>query len=269
MKEVSKAKALSRELAGLPASAKSKSSCDVFRSLADYTKASPVDIATFRRDTSTKYPTFAPPSSVSVSVSNEKLAESVKPIPARPDYHSTEIPSPVLPAIPRAQLPSQQTNSLPLPGTPAPSPPQSPLQKPKKQQFQTDPSRPFVFPYSRTAAGAPASLVPFAIAEADKLYQRHAYVSLGLYQLWEAREDCMREERGLGRSGLIGFQNSSAEEEEDEAAEEALRRDWRYEELEMECLAQGDKDGAKVAREERAASRRLHRVEIIYVSNHG
>lgn len=78
----------------------------------------------------------------------------------------------------------------------------------------------------------------------------------------------MREERGLGKSGLIGFQNPT-DEEDDEAAEEAMRRDWRYEEMEAACLAQGDKEGAKVAREKRAAGKRLHRVEVIYVSSSG
>ena len=227
----------------------------------DFTKASPIDIATFRRDTSTKYPTFAPPASVSVSIPNEKLAESLKPIPVRPNYHSTEIP-----IISPPQPTPQTDTSLPLPGTPAPSPPPSPVQKPKKQQFQTDPSRPFVFPYSRIASGAPSSLVPFAIAEADKLYHRHAYVSLGLYQMYEAREECLREERGLGRSGLIGF-TAGMEEDEDEAAEEAMRRDWKYEEEEQDCLARGQKEGAKAAREKRASAKRLYRVEIIYVSD--
>lgn len=110
------------------------------------------------------------------------------------------------------------------------------------------------------------SLVPFAIAEADKLYHRHAYVSLGLYQLWEARENCLREERGLGPSGLIGFSNFHLDDEVDEAAEEALRREWKYEEEEMEATARGDTAGAKAAAEKKAAAKRLHRVEVIYVS---
>jgi hypothetical protein len=69
----------------------------------------------------------------------------------------------------------------------------------------------------------------------------------------------------LGRSGLIGF-SSGWEDEEDEAEVMAMRREWRYEEEEQECLAQGDKEGARIAREKLAAARRLHRVEIIYVS---
>ncbi len=77
----------------------------------------------------------------------------------------------------------------------------------------------------------------------------------------------MREERGLGRSGLIGFSNLHLDDDEDEAGDEAMRRDRRYDEMEMDCSTRGDKEGAKTAREKRAASRRLHRVEIIYVSD--
>lgn len=163
-----------------------------------------------------------------------------------------------------ASTPAPQ-GSAPLPGTPAPTPPQSPLQKPKKQQYQTDPTKPFLFPYSRSAVTS--SLVPFAIQEADKLYSKHSYVSLGLWQLWQEREECLREERGLGMSGLIGFDKLTLdEEEEDDMAMEAMRRDWQYEEEEMTCVGRGDKAGARAAREKKAAARRLHRVDIIYVS---
>ncbi|WVQ99208.1 hypothetical protein IAU59_006340 [Kwoniella sp. CBS 9459] len=248
MKEVAKAKALSREWAGLPPEKK------------NLTKSSPLDITSWRKDTAVKYPTFAPPPSTVAGVSNEKLSEGMKPIPARPNYHSTEIPA----SQARYQTNGQPPMSHPLPGTPAPSPPPSPAPKPKKQQYQTDPTRPFVFPYSRSNASAPSSLVPFAISEADKLYHRHEYISLGLYQMWQAREECMREERGLGKSGLLGLSTSTWDDEEDEEAEEAMMRDWKYEQEEMDAQVQGNKEGARVAREKRAAARRLHRVEIIY-----
>lgn len=157
-----------------------------------------------------------------------------------------------------------------MPGTPAPSPPPSPMQKPKKQQFQTDPTRPFVFPYTRipghgSASGAPQSLVPFAIAEADRLYHEHAYVSLSLYQVWETREECLKEERGLGRTGLIGFEPSMFDEEEEEIGEWE-KRQWDYEMQEMECEENGDRAGARIARDRKITAKRLHRVELLYVS---
>lgn len=39
--------------------------------------------------------------------------------------------------------------------------------------------------------------MPFAIDEADRLYNKHMYVSLSLYQMWRTREDCMTAESGL------------------------------------------------------------------------
>lgn len=271
MKEINKAKALSRELAGLKPDDKDSEPGWTDSSAepsADFTKASPIDITSFHRDTSVKYPTFEPQPAVELPIPSEKLSDGIKPLPPRPNYHSTEIPSAKSGneglRDPMASTPAPQT-SAPLPATPAPTPPQSPLQKPKKQQYQTDPTKPFLFPYSRSTTTS--SLVPFAIQEADKLYSKHSYVSLGLWQLWQEREECLREERGLGVSGLIGFDRLTLDEdEEDDAAMEAMRRDWQYEEQEMECVGRGDKEGARAAREKKAAARRLHRVDIIYVS---
>ena len=203
-------------------------------------------------------------------IPSEKLAEGIKPLPPRPNYHSTELPPSQYPSQglrdPFSSTPATTTSALPQPGTPAPSPPPSPAPRVKKQQYQTDPTKPFVFPYSRSMTTS--SLVPFAIQEADALYSKHSYVSLGLWQLWQEREECLREERGLGMKGLIGFDRLTLddEDEEDDTAMEAMRRDWHYEELEMECMSRGDKEGAKSAREKKAAARRLHRVDIIYVS---
>lgn len=39
--------------------------------------------------------------------------------------------------------------------------------------------------------------MPFAIDEADKLYHKHMYVSLALWQMWRTREECMTAESGL------------------------------------------------------------------------
>ncbi|WVQ82395.1 hypothetical protein IAT38_004523 [Cryptococcus sp. DSM 104549] len=253
MKEAQEAMALSREWAGLDPNTKY------------FTKASPIDIANWRRDTATKYPTFDPPHASGFPVPDEKLAEGIRPIPPRPNYHSTEIPSAPSRAHPGHTGPNgppANPTSLPMPGTPAPSPPPSPAPK-KKQQYQTDPTRPFVFPYSRSSASAPSSLVPFAISEANSLYHRHEYISLGLVQMWEVREEYIREERGLGKSGLIGF-TSNYEDEEDEEDAEAMMREWKYEQEEMECKARGDMSGMRKAREKRMAAKRLRRVDIIH-----
>lgn len=39
--------------------------------------------------------------------------------------------------------------------------------------------------------------MPFAIDEADKLFNKHVYVSAALWQMWRTREDCMTAESGL------------------------------------------------------------------------
>lgn len=50
-------------------------------------------------------------------------------------------------------------------------------------------------------------MVPFAIDEADRLYNRHMYVSLSLWQMWRTREECMTHESGLkfmpGSEGIL------------------------------------------------------------------
>lgn len=56
------------------------------------------------------------------------------------------------------------------------------------------------------------------------------------------------------------------DDEDDEAAEQAMRRDWKFEEEEQKAQDKGDTAGVKLAQDKRAASRRLYRVEVIYVS---
>ena len=83
----------------------------------------------------------------------------------------------------------------PMNSTPAPSPPPTP-NKPKKQQYQTDQTKPFVFPFSPEAYIS-RRLVPYAIDEADELYGKHLHVSLALFQIWRTREDYLLDESGL------------------------------------------------------------------------
>ena len=182
-------------------------------------KSSPVDIETFRQETSVKYPTFIPVQyptpladiapSKPVPITS-KLAQAYSPIPVRHHYHhddtDTSLSGPPSNAhghpFPlqqqqgqQAQQPQGSFRPNPHPATPAPSPPPSP--KPKKQQYQTDQNRPFLFPFSRIGSRGNGRLVPFAIDEADKLYNRHMYISLALWQMWRTREDCMTAESGL------------------------------------------------------------------------
>ena len=174
-------------------------------------KSSPLDIEAFRQETSVKYPTFTPlqqpiptlytrPEDQIPKLNNppllpSRLAQAYSPIPVRHHYHHDDNETT------NTSLPNQFHHSagyrpIPQPATPAPSPP-PPAQKPKKQQYQTDQNRPFLFPFSKGQFGADAQYVPFAINEADRLYNKHMYVSLALTQMWRTREDCITAESGL------------------------------------------------------------------------
>jgi hypothetical protein len=175
----------------------------------DKIKASPIDIEAFRQETSVKYPTFVPPQQPvplqplapdppqpkqGRQVLTSRLARAYSPIPIRHHYHHDDSDSG--PPIHHNHFPQQHSTGYrpnPQPATPAPSPPPSP--KAKKQQYQTDQNRPFLLPFSRL--GRDAKLVPFAIDEADRLYGKHMYISLSLWQMWRTREDCMTAESGL------------------------------------------------------------------------
>jgi len=171
----------------------------------------------FHGEVTVKYPTFSPPnpgSTFSVANSLEqpspvatlpsisKLAEAYNPIPVRHHYHHDDHDSQPAPLnLSHGLQGSSQLQSgyrpIPQPATPAPSPPPA-APKPKKQQYQTDPSRPFLFPFSRTRGrDGDMMLVPFAIKEAEKLYSKHMYVSLALWQMWRTREEYIHSESGL------------------------------------------------------------------------
>lgn len=158
--------------------------------------------------------------------------------------------------------------------------------KPKKQQYQTDQTKPFVFPFSRSAGESSKGgrFVPRAIDEADQLYEKHMHVSLGLHQLYKTREEYIREESGLGfglgdfDGGITGIERSKSvyEDEEgfglgdgeidDEAWTAWKVEDWKLEEAEEESLARGDEAAVKKIKAQRSSLERLYRVEVIYVS---
>ncbi|KIK65551.1 hypothetical protein GYMLUDRAFT_39024 [Collybiopsis luxurians FD-317 M1] len=200
IKDHARVKKLAREVAGLP------TETEVEQSTATI-KSSPLDIEAFRQETYMKYPTFFPPQQPPTSTDNSvflqpiplqatsKLAQAYSPIPVRHHYHTEDESHSNLPSHHTPfQNPGSAMRSNVQPVTPAPSPPPGP--KPKKQQYQTDQTRPFLFPFSRNQSRA-AKFVPFAIDEADKLYNRHMYISLELLQMWRTREDCMTHESGL------------------------------------------------------------------------
>ncbi|TCD70846.1 Factor arrest protein 11 [Steccherinum ochraceum] len=277
VREIARVKKLSRELAGLS-------------SVPDEAipiKASPLDIELFRQEISVKYPTFAAPplptepEAIRAPIPTSKLAQAYSPIPVRHHYDHDDTDGHHHAGLPQGshphpfhpgQQPGTGFRAMPQPATPAPSPPPSP--KPKKQQFQTDQTRPFLFPFSRSALRQRnPRLVPFAIDEADKLYNKHMYVSLSLWQMWRTREECMSTESGLDRmpgsekvDELKANPNANDEDVTEDKLPDMALIDAKIAEAEAEMAraeTAGDKRKAKERREDLL---RLKRVEQIYSS---
>lgn len=119
-------------------------------------------------------------------------------------------------------------------------------------------------------------MVPYAIDEADKLYKQHAHISLGLYQLWKEREEFLKEEIGLGSTGILGLGVTSSSEEEssgkgeearDEILQEFRERDSELRNKEEEATREGNMKEVRGIREKRESLKKLERVEMIYVSD--
>ncbi|KAK2466465.1 hypothetical protein APHAL10511_002107 [Amanita phalloides] len=270
IREHGRVKKIARDLADLPQVREE-----------DELKSTPLDIESFRQETTVKYPTFVPPpppkpprdmSAPKPIFAKSKLAEAYSPIPVRHHYHHDEetdansMPQQHGSINPFMQQQNTPFQSGPQPATPAPSPPPSP--KPKKQQYQTDQNRPFLFPFSKNNS----RLVPFAIEEADRLYNKHIYISLALAQMWKTREDCMVMESGLdhlpGHEGEYKFSTFNAKARMDPENAELLpdvesleRRISETEKAMGEAESANDKRKAQELKEDLM---RLKRVEQIY-----
>ncbi|CDU22787.1 related to FAR11-protein involved in recovery from cell cycle arrest in response to pheromone [Sporisorium scitamineum] len=182
LKDVERCKLLAREIEGLGPIDKSAKR--------NVLKSDPLDFQDFQNEISVKYPTFEPPKRQDNDLPLDKLASAIHPIPPRKPFSNHMDGSDR--SYPGG--PQQGPNGM-LPGTPAPSPPPSP--KPNKAKYQTDQTRPFIFPYSRQVHG-PGRLVPRSIDEASKLYSEYMHVSLELWQTWRVREQSIHEESGVG-----------------------------------------------------------------------
>ncbi|UZJ52406.1 hypothetical protein CBS101457_001726 [Exobasidium rhododendri] len=180
IKEAARCKDLARELEGLAKTA-DESSREGRDSRPIVTKTSPLDLQTYQDEISVKYPTYSAPKKRMGELPVEKIASAVSPIPIRRSLGG------------QGNDKGGMDGSSNYPATPAPSPPPSPKQN--KQKYQTDQTRPFVFPYSRSVQGS--RTVPFSIDEADRLYRDNMHVSLEMWQLWRLREECIHEESGV------------------------------------------------------------------------
>ncbi|KAK0530344.1 Factor arrest protein 11 [Tilletia horrida] len=214
--DIERCKKLAREVEGLPAVQEQQAK-------AIKTKSSPQDIKTFQEEITVKYPSYFPPAKQRGDFPLEQIASAVAPIPQRRPFGLLDSPSGNGTTVSgpggingQGGAQGGGPGNPNQPGTPAPTPPPSP--KPNKQKYQTDQTRPFIFPYSLSVQGP--RLVPFAIEEAGRLYRAHMHVSLEMWQMWRVREQCIFEETGVaaapdgtrvaGLGGIHGLESANA-----------------------------------------------------------
>lgn len=233
-----------------------------------------------------------------MNVDLDRIAAAAAPTPVRSTFFS-DANANSNDGLDESPAPYQQGPGQPpvQGGTPAPTPPASPVVKPKKQQFQTDQTRPFVLPFSAANAGPKSRprLVPRSIDEASELYKANMRVSTELWQTWKLREEYMEEESGIASAEALaavtekaataevnklggrlsslaideeagdgGEENEEEEDEEDKMDPLSMLR--RLEKsLRMQELEEQDTKKAKVIAQKRADVQRLERVELMYV----
>jgi hypothetical protein len=175
--------------------------------------ASPLDYHLFRQEISSKYPAYQPPPPLfALEPENNTILPPLK--HRRPSYASTSDASYIgAPSVGTGSIMHQPVHIA----TPAPSPPPSPAgpgKAGKKQNYQTNQMFPFLYPpldsgsnqlggkgstelqdalVSRRWEG---SDVPTSILEAAELFAKRMRATRGMKQLWEARVDFMKQERG-------------------------------------------------------------------------
>ncbi|KAL8286192.1 hypothetical protein RQP46_004680 [Phenoliferia psychrophenolica] len=286
MKDVARVKSFVREVEGLPPDGKGPKTDN-----RPDTKVAPTDYQSFRNEITSKYPSYiAPPIS---SVDLDRIAAAAAPVPIRPSFsyhinpnHDLSSAYPSHGGPPGSQPPMGG-------GTPAPTPPSSPAPKPKKQQFQTDQSRPFVLPFSPANAGPkdrPPRAVPQSIDEASELYRKNMRISTELWQTWKLREELIADESGILKAEAVAAA-AAADKERGGARAEAARMSRRMEALSIsddeddggedpmdplsmlralekkmraEENAEEDTKKRKVLAQRRGDVQRLERVEILY-----
>lgn len=112
-------------------------------------------------------------------------------------------------------------------------------------------------------------MVPFAIDEADRLYNKHMHVGLALTQMWRTREDCMTAESGLDHMpGTEGeFKSSTFNPEEAETGEplpDVALLDQKIEEATKAMKNAKTNAEKRKAKERKEDLMRLKRAEQIY-----
>ncbi|KXT17366.1 hypothetical protein AC579_3881 [Pseudocercospora musae] len=175
--------------------------------------ASPLDYHLFRQEISSKYPAYQPPPPLfPLEPENNTILPPLK--HRRPSYAaSVDTAHTGAPAVGTGSIMHQPIHIA----TPAPSPPPSPAgpgKAGKKQNYQTNQMFPFLYPpldASSNDLGGKGSTevqdalvgrkwegvdIPTSILEAAELFAKRMRATRAMKQLWEARVDFMKQERG-------------------------------------------------------------------------
>ncbi|PNS19976.1 Factor arrest protein 11 [Sphaceloma murrayae] len=182
--------------------------------------ASPLDYHLFRQEIGSKYPAYQPPKpAFPFEPENNSILPPLRHRQTRYDSNSTQ------PGPPTASLPSGSIMHQPVHiATPAPSPPPSPGgpggKGGKKQNYQTNQLFPFLYPPldpSSNDIGGKGSTelqdalvgrkwqgsdVPASILEAAELFAKRMRATRAMKQLWGARVEFMRYDRGWKDNNL-------------------------------------------------------------------
>jgi hypothetical protein len=171
--------------------------------------ASPLDYHSFRQEITSKYPAYVPPTGKFPLEPDQK---SILP-PLRQSHNRMSNNSFSAPAAQHGSSIFHQPVHI---ATPAPSPPPSPAagKGGKKQNYQTNQMFPFLYPpldaTSNSLGGKGTTFmqdslvgrrwdgadIPLSILEASELFSSRIRATRALTQLYDARQEFMRYERG-------------------------------------------------------------------------
>ncbi|KAG8625907.1 hypothetical protein KVT40_006308 [Elsinoe batatas] len=176
--------------------------------------ASPLDYHLFRQEISSKYPAYqAPKPTFPFEPDNNSILPPLRHRQSKYDSNATQ-PGPATAPMPTGSIMHQPVHIA----TPAPSPPPSPAgpggKGGKKQNYQTNQLFPFMYPPlddSSNDIGGKGSTelqdalvgrkwqgsdVPTSILEAAELFAKRMKATRAMKQLWGARVDFMKYDRG-------------------------------------------------------------------------
>ncbi|KAK5108891.1 hypothetical protein LTR62_007693 [Meristemomyces frigidus] len=190
--------------------------------------ASPLDYHLFRQEISSKYPAYVPPvPAFPLEPENNSILPPLK--HRQPSFSSTDAAYSGVPSVGTHSIMHQPVHIA----TPAPSPPPSPAgpgKAGKKQNYQTNQMFPFLYPpldESSNELGGKGSTslqdafvgrkwqgsdVPTSILEAAELFAKRMRATRAMKQLWEARIDFMKFERGWKTDGADDISNEDVDE---------------------------------------------------------